>query len=188
MMQCPMCMKAFSSARYLTSHLHQSECRIAIPTQGTVPMQHSTLVETTNNSSNCGVDDPQDTHIVHRPMAVNAFGDIVLDDDSEFDDIVLDDASENRSHLSSSDVAAADLVVTSPPDNVDEDAGVPLLEESPNPISYIQQLESFNVPAVTDDKLVPMLKIVTAVRAAGAPLGLVDTIVKRIIKDEWQVG
>lgn len=187
MIQCPICMKAFASARYLTSHLHQSECCIALPNLGTVPTQHSTLVESSNNSSTSAVENPANNHIVHRPIAVNAFGDIVLDDDNTFGDIVLDEGSENSNHLPTSNEAATDILTSPPDSSIHADSGIPVLAESPNPISYIHQQESFNVPAAPDDKLIPILKIVTAVRASGAPLNLVDTIVK-IIKDEWQVG
>ncbi|KAG9303216.1 hypothetical protein G9A89_000417 [Geosiphon pyriformis] len=59
-------------------------------------------------------------------------------------------------------------------------------EASPNPISAILEEESINVPVGSEDKLIPMLKMIKAVRAAGAPLGLLDTLVK-IIKEEWQL-
>jgi hypothetical protein len=51
----------------------------------------------------------------------------------------------------------------------------------------IDALESFNVPAIHDDKLIIMIKLIQAVRQSGAPLNLVDKVI-RIFKEEAQTG
>ena len=51
----------------------------------------------------------------------------------------------------------------------------------------IQTGESFNVPLTSDENLIPMIKLIQAVRKAGAPLSLVDQIVKIVI-EEMQEG
>ena len=54
-------------------------------------------------------------------------------------------------------------------------------------VQQIEDTESFNVPMVQDTKIIPMLRIIQTVRQAGAPLNLVDNIVK-ILTEEAQAG
>jgi len=171
MVQCSVCFKIFASKRYLTSHLQQSRNCLNAFTTGGIVSSRSTSEGTIIPSEIVNAD------IVQRPLTFTASGDIIVADE--------DDSNSTGSfpspELDESSVAVADPLA----DNREAALAMPL-QGAGQPSSILLQ-ESFNVPAAKDDKLIFMLKLITAVRASGAPLNLVDVIVK-IIMDEWKVG
>jgi hypothetical protein len=191
MEQCPVCQKIFSATRYLISHLQLSECRTVLTNIGTVSSSntHSTSVGTTSfvhpssedrNSSSTSqpMDDlAQHVDVIHCSQALNAFGDMIVaaDDNSSSSTTSFPMLDMDESPIMVEPAAISDMS-RSPP--------APII--APKPFSILPN-ESFNVPISFNEKLTFMLKLVTAVRTAGAPLSLVDVIVKIII-DEWQVG
>lgn len=60
-------------------------------------------------------------------------------------------------------------------------------DDGQSAITSILANESLNVPAYSDDKMIPMIKLMTAVRQAGAPLNLLDSVVT-IPKEKDKVG
>jgi hypothetical protein len=190
MEQCPVCMRVFASSNYLVSHLHQSACRSALfPTDhgmvSALPTNTSTFDGISNSSIRNGEVPPQND-VVNRPMSTNAFGDIIIaSDDDNSDGFPCFDKSEDSED---NDPPAMPRELPHIDQNTTDSGQQPSEStHSPNPISIILEHESFNVPIGSDDKLIPMLKMIKAVGTAGAPLCLLDTLVK-IIKEEWQVG
>ena len=186
MEQCPVCMKIFASSNYLVSaHLHQSACRFAVfPTTnpGTVPTNSNMNEQITESSICIGDTVLPSNDVIQRPMQTNAFGDIIIAEN--------DENSEVFAVFSESEDLEDQFMPPDPHDtNTRTDSGEQASEpeQSQNPISTILDQESFNVPVGSDDRLIPMLKMIKAVRAAGAPLSLLDTLVK-IFKEEWQLG
>ena len=185
MEQCPVCSRIFASSNYLISHLHQSACRSALlPTNSGLVPTNSSMNEQITDSSICIVEAVLPSNdVVQRPMQNNAFGDIIIaENDENSDAFAVFSESED---LEDQFMPPPDPHDTNTLTDSGEQAGEP--ELSLNPISTILENESFNVPIGSDDKLIPMLKMIKAIRAAGAPLSLLDTLVK-IIREEWQIG
>lgn len=187
---CPFCQRIFTSSRYLISHLHQSACRHALlPTNhDQVTTNGSTLAVSTRNSSiRTDKDAPPKDNVAYHPMAVNAFGDVIVAVDDENSGEFPTNFSDTEESTGDQFVAVCDVTGNSLNKAINSSDGSPTLEHLLNPISTIDQNESFNVPVGCDDKLIPMLRMIAAVRAAGAPIVLLDNLVK-IIKHEWQLG
>ena len=184
MEQCPICLRIFASSKYLVSHLHQSACRIALlPT-------NPDMVPTDTNSSNAlprSEEVPVVNDVVYRPMPVNAFGDFVVDaqEDTSVDDHPF--FCDSDASVPDNIAPVAEVLANAADSGAELHADAPPFHESENTISFINDNESFNAPQVPDDKLIPMLKMIKAVRESGAPLVLLDNLIK-IIKQEWQVG
>jgi hypothetical protein len=184
MEQCPVCLRIFASSNYLISHLHQSVCGSALlPTNSDMVPTNSSINEEIPDLSICNREAvPPGNDVFLRPMETNAFGDIIIADN--------DENSDTFAVFSESDDLGDQFLSPKPCDtNTLTDSGILARQpgQSINPISTILDQESFNVPVGADHQLIPMLKMIKAVRAAGAPLGLLDTLVK-IIKEEWQLG
>jgi hypothetical protein len=188
MEQCPICRRIFASSSALVSHLHLSTCRLTL-----LPTNHH--MATTINSTHPVVqnlspillshDSPVNHDDVHRPLLTNAFGDIIIG---------LDDENGNPAPGFSDDEESGDEVPTQGQEipavglsgaNVNTQTST--FEHISCQISTINENESFNVPIGFDDKMIPMLRMIQAVREAGAPLVLLDTIIK-VIKENWQLG
>ena len=173
----------------LVSHLHQSACRSALFTtnQGMVPTNRNTFTGgITNSSIHAGEDAHPSNDVVHRLLPTNAFGDIIAAEDNENSEdfqVFHDNEDSDEDEIIPFQPPATDNNTT----QTDNGRQLDALEQSTNPISTILEGESFNVPVGSDDRLIPMLKMIKAIRESGAPLGLLDTLVK-IIKEEWQLG
>ena len=192
MEQCPVCQRIFTSSRYLLSHLNQSTCRASLlPTNSTnldsIPTNSGSISEHPRKDPDLTIVESPNNDPIMRPMSLNAFGDVIVDaDDASNDDFAILDETEEMSDQPA---------IASPPpphpgilqlDNVNtEPSQEP--EQVTNQIFTILEQESFNVPGASDEKLITMLKMIKAVRAVGAPLSLLDTLVK-ILKEEGQVG
>jgi hypothetical protein len=190
MEQCPICLRLFTLSNHLISHLHLSSCRTALlPT-------NPDMVPTTSNTSPTGVTTssimdrteqvPPMDDVVYRPMHVNAFGDFIVDEHDDNSDAGCHPFSSDTDSVSDDAPPAAESLVNSDV-ATDSNAETPAVEDQPISVTTIHHNESFNVPLAPDDKLIPMLKMIKAVREAGAPLVLLDNLIK-IIKHEWQVG
>jgi hypothetical protein len=190
MAQCSNCLKLFASQRYLTTHLHHSpQCLSALTNRGIV-RSHSTLEGTFVPS---GTGDtrvlPHESHhdaVAQVPLPVNALGDVVLlDDDSssssnDFPFTEMDDhASTTSSHRAKDENTSSNPRHDSPLVDTERAAA--------NNAQTIHPNESFNVPTYSDDKDIPMLRIITAVREHGAPLKLVG-VISKILREESQYG
>jgi hypothetical protein len=158
---------------------------------GTTTTHDRTLESTTIGtnqafSSNSGATSYllQNLEIVCQPVATNALGDAILGHDdssssnnpfplSEMDDDIESSTAPPETHLTSTNTPTNSrmlegMVVTSEP-------------------CTILPLESFNVPAYVNEKVIPMLKMMMRVRNHGAPLKMVDEIASDL-KEEWQAG
>ena len=182
MQQCPVCMRVFTAAKYLNSHLQQSACRNALSDQRKTKSdntKNNTLYRYRSATPEGGILSTRNNtmhapYTLQRPITLNAFGDQILVDESEEDlDFPQTELDEETGHFATENPGTTDYTTSN-------------AFSLPEPGSILAG-ESFNVPSTSNDKILFMLKLITTVRAAGAPLCLIDTIVK-IIKDEWQVG
>lgn len=193
MEQCPVCLKIFTSSNYLVSHLHQSACRTALPHTN----NHNMMVPTNSTGSTFpGVNTSSTSRpandLLYHPMPTNAFGDFIVpgdDENSTGHHSFFSDAEDSAGEQSVTAAAtAAQVPEDTNCDHLNSSVGASTPDQLTNPtISTIREDESFNVPVGHDDKLIPMLKMIKAVRESGAPLVLLDTLVKTI-KQEWQLG
>jgi hypothetical protein len=186
MAQCSFCMKLFASKRYLTTHLHHSpQCLSALTNSGIVPSHRTSEAPFIPSATSTG-DSP--AVVAQLPVPLNALGDVVLFDGddssrsndfqfpSEMDDIASTSTqSEQQSTTSNTNDQAP---------NLSGGGGANLVA---NNLQSIHSNESFNVPDYADDKDIPMLKIITAVRECGAPMKLVG-VISKIIRDESHLG
>jgi hypothetical protein len=188
----------FSSQRYLASHLQQSACSSLLCNVGMVPsassippsdlgqVRHAPIG---GGSVACAPDHqnniiPIVPHILPLSPLQLPVGDIdsdscsfpVLSDTVDTDNVTIHSTtSTSTSHPCTTDASTTNIN--------DIETSLPPFDG----LSTINANESLNVPAFSDDRLIPMLKLMTAIRTAGAPLSLLDSLVK-ILKDEEKVG
>ena len=184
MAQCSFCLKLFASKRYLTTHLHQSpQCLSALTNRGIVP-SHRTLDVAIVPSLTGDSHATHDVIVAQPPVPLNALGDLVLldgensssSDDFQFISEMDDNASTVPADLHGTTSTSAE------PSLLPDDAHLVA-----NNLQTIRPNESFNVPDFADDKDIPRLKIITAVRDCGAPMKLVG-IISKIVREESQLG
>ncbi len=191
MVQCPVCQKEFGSRRYLTSHLQQTQCLNAMHGLHLCQEQKNsdrkvlanTHLESTNQKTHSPhVDQKYQMEIYKCPLAVNVAGDIVFLDNDNCDDTsycgILGEGEENDVGKNDKDVTIDAIIQPMIQEN---DRGIDTYH--PTTTQLIQADESFSVPLFPDEKVIPMLRIIEAVRQAGAPLILVDRIAKIIIEE-----
>lgn len=197
MVQCSVCLKSFTSKRYLTTHLHYSQsCLSAMTTVvGATPsnrMSERTILDTNHQASSSTsdvLDLLQNVEIVCEPVATNALGDVILlghDDNSssssnEFPLPENDDDNDNPM-AATEDHHDPSTNTNNSITNQKQMEG--MLSSEPR---TILPLESFNVPAYVNENVIPMLKMMMRVRNHGAPLKMVDEI-SSDLKEEWQAG
>jgi hypothetical protein len=195
MEQCPVCQRIFTSSRYLLSHLNQSTCRTSLlPTNGInqdiIPTNNGTSLEHPPIDLNPIVLESPNNDPIMRPVSLNAFGDLIVDtDDRSLDDFPIFDDTEEMSDIPAIAFPPRTLEpdIELQPDNTNTEPTQQEPGQNSNQIFTILEQESFNVPDAFDKRLITMLKMIKAVRSVGAPLSLLDTLVK-ILKEEGQVG
>lgn len=186
MLTCPVCFKIFAAKRYLTTHLLQSTHSCLLTLNGrsqsastqepfnNIPPQQSTIIQELPPSL------PNNTDYHEKSIyQVNPFMDDSLAVNKLDDNSIHTTSSLNESLLH--DPEDDDISDNIEPNNSSH------IGNDITPITTIDAMESFNVPDVTADKLIIMVKLIRAVRQAGAPLNLVDKIT-HILKEEAHTG
>ena len=192
MAQCPGCMRMFTSQRYLASHLRQSGCSTLLGSVGRVPSKEGTssidlpssLSHQQPPAENASITTDLSPHPPFLPATFDTSGvSNVLEevDDDGNDGSVAFPLSDCRSEATRAGDDVSLSCSTSSSTTGAAAASTNMLTET------IFANESLNAPEYVNDSMIPMLKLMIAIRKAGAPLNLLDSIVK-ILKYEAKVG